>query len=859
MTTSSIYGEIGPGERVALAKLAASTLEKTGRPFRVAIDISIWQFQVQAGKGGSNPALRTLYYRFVKLLALSIQPLFIFDGPNKPPFKRNVKTGGHTAFLPNMLAKEMLKLFGFPYITAPGEAEAECALLQREEIVDAVLSEDVDTLMFGCTMSMRNWSSEGVRGNKSPTHVDVYYSKATKAGKSGLDRDGMVLVALMSGGDYVPAGIPGCGIKAACEAARAGFGHDLCKLSGKDAVGLRQWRERLEYELQTNESGYFRTKHKAWKVPENFPDNECLGYYTHPVVSSAKKVSDLRSSIQWSKVMDIKGLRAFVTDAFEWHYLSGAYKFIRGIAPALLTQRLLQRADMGLTRSDVELQLAEERSLIDAFCARRVHPSSGGEPELRIIYTPAKIVCLDLQAEESDQYAGIVGSDSDHETLASEAEDMSRSKSPSKRRGPSKYDPTQPEKIWILEIFAKLGVPVAVETWEAEMRNPKKFASRKAREREAMARGGMPKGALDSFVRITKPRPRDNKGNKPVVAVAEKTDTDIEARYTDCSALPAVSATQEASVIADKRSNSKMREACMAGSTARNTHKKRRVPELQLSPSPKATPSRRTPTKSRVRPTPDTTPTRNDINPWTLARRPSDTFGVELDKNKRYSALGINCTPQSTPGRRHNNKIHISDDCHPSQQLNSPSRYRDPHSLKEPSEGGSTYGNFAQGIVIDLSSSPAACVSRPDTPTEARSRKHNHYKRPPSTELGLDTPSSEDTSSPNPNSNLPSNFRPSRSPDLQAHPLTLPSSPSSLPSPTTLLHPIVRETSLPQNTNLSQQNGRRTPPCAQGARGKIVLRSSLPGAWKEMERWEVGVVTPDRVLEGVEVLDLTRS
>ena len=106
---------------------------------------------------------------------------------------------------------------------APGEAEAECALLQREGIVDAVLSEDVDTLMFGSGLTLRNWSSEG-RGNKSPTHVSAYYSKATKVGKSGLDREGMILVALMSGGDYITEGIPGCGIKAACEAARAGFG-----------------------------------------------------------------------------------------------------------------------------------------------------------------------------------------------------------------------------------------------------------------------------------------------------------------------------------------------------------------------------------------------------------------------------------------------------------------------------------------------------------------------------------------------------------------------------------------------------------------------------------------------------------
>jgi hypothetical protein len=49
-----IYAEIGPGERIALSKLAVEHYEKHGQPLRVAIDISIWQFQIQAGQGTSN-------------------------------------------------------------------------------------------------------------------------------------------------------------------------------------------------------------------------------------------------------------------------------------------------------------------------------------------------------------------------------------------------------------------------------------------------------------------------------------------------------------------------------------------------------------------------------------------------------------------------------------------------------------------------------------------------------------------------------------------------------------------------------------------------------------------------------------
>jgi hypothetical protein len=46
-----IYNEIGRGERIALSRLAVEKFEETGRPLRVAVDVSIWLFQIQASKG----------------------------------------------------------------------------------------------------------------------------------------------------------------------------------------------------------------------------------------------------------------------------------------------------------------------------------------------------------------------------------------------------------------------------------------------------------------------------------------------------------------------------------------------------------------------------------------------------------------------------------------------------------------------------------------------------------------------------------------------------------------------------------------------------------------------------------------
>ncbi|KAL2054852.1 hypothetical protein ABVK25_004674 [Lepraria finkii] len=446
MGIPGIYKQIGPGERTALSKLAVEHIEKTGQSLRIAVDISIWQFKIQSGQGGKNPALRTLYYRLLKLLALSIQPLFVFDGPNKPPFKRGNKVASNVACLPNFLTKELLKRFGFPYHTAPGEAEAECALLQKQGLVDAVLSEDADTLMFGCSMTLRNWTAETMRGNKSPTHVNVYNAESTK-NTTGLDSEGMVLVALMSGGDYVPAGMPGCGIKSACEAAKAGFGHELCQLSRDDADGFKEWRERLEHEMRTNESKLFRQRHKTMRIPENFPDMKVLSYYTNPAISSPEKVSRLREELLWNQEVNVPELRLFVAEAFDWQYLAGAKKFVQGLAPALLAHQLIQRSNSNTQEDEgLEIKQSAEGQLVKVICGRRAHWNTDGAPELRVAYIPVDVVGLDLDSEEKGDFQGYINVVSGDEQAVSGGEDRGRSRSPTKKRGPSTYDPTETEK-----------------------------------------------------------------------------------------------------------------------------------------------------------------------------------------------------------------------------------------------------------------------------------------------------------------------------------------------------------------------------------------------------------------------------
>ncbi|KAG6881637.1 hypothetical protein C0993_000647, partial [Termitomyces sp. T159_Od127] len=81
-------------------------------------------------------------------------PLFVFDGPKRPEWKRGKKINRTShKLIPGM--KAIVESFGFEWRTAPGEAEAELAYLNRIGVIDGVLSDDVDNFLFGAITVIR--------------------------------------------------------------------------------------------------------------------------------------------------------------------------------------------------------------------------------------------------------------------------------------------------------------------------------------------------------------------------------------------------------------------------------------------------------------------------------------------------------------------------------------------------------------------------------------------------------------------------------------------------------------------------------------------------------------------------------
>ncbi|KAL2818958.1 hypothetical protein BJX63DRAFT_48823 [Aspergillus granulosus] len=477
MGIPGLINALGPGERISLSKLAITHLERTSRPIRIAVDISIWLFQVQAGRGGKNPELRTLFYRLLKILALPIHPLFVYDGKDKPPFKRGKAVSGRSyGSAPIIqLSKILIDLFKFPRHEAPGEAEAECARLQMAGVVDAVMSNDVDTLMFGSKNTIMNFSKESGSGSGAATHVTCYTMNGDASSNVKLDRPGMILFAMLSGGDYLPSGVPRCGSKLAAEIAKAGFGGDLLEALEADDLDakLNEWRERLQYELEENESGYFQTKHKVVRIPETFPDRTILSYYAKPVVSSAQDIQSLKYRLEnaWDREVNVFELRQFTADVFDWNYRSGARKVIRLLAEPLVSYRL--RLGQPPLISGRPRLSHDNAPVLHKVYKSRTSFSTDGLTELQLDMVPIDIVGLDLLAEEPNpplpsQEAAASCDEGEDGDGDAEAEAEIIPQSPTKKRVTKRYDPYATEKVWVFEALASIGIPQTVETWKKE-------------------------------------------------------------------------------------------------------------------------------------------------------------------------------------------------------------------------------------------------------------------------------------------------------------------------------------------------------------------------------------------------------
>lgn len=199
----------------------------------IAIDISILLYQVVISTRGFSGTDHTdpqgeisthilgLFNKTINLLKRNIIPVYVFDG--KPPELKNKVLEARKLIrkkarikLYNAVTEEekrkylkrcvsiskkqlndcrnLLDIMGIPYIDAPQEADSQCSYLAKNNLVDGVMTEDMDILTFGAPLIVKYLYSH----RKKPTSI----SSRELLEKIDLNYDEFIEWCCLLGSDY---------------------------------------------------------------------------------------------------------------------------------------------------------------------------------------------------------------------------------------------------------------------------------------------------------------------------------------------------------------------------------------------------------------------------------------------------------------------------------------------------------------------------------------------------------------------------------------------------------------------------------------------------------------------------------
>ena len=218
---------------------------------KVAIDASLFMYKMLINMRNNDQSYLTskdgkvvshitgIFYKTANYLAVNITPIYVFDG--KPPVnKSDVIKNRHqkvslakeeienteSQVMKNHLEKQtvrltkehvddikqLLDLMGVSYVQANGEAEAYASEMCRKGMVDYVVTEDMDTLAFGCPKMIRTCLDRSIKRKDVISVIDL--EEVMKGFKMTYEQ--FVDVCILCGCDYC-SNIPRIGNKTALQ------------------------------------------------------------------------------------------------------------------------------------------------------------------------------------------------------------------------------------------------------------------------------------------------------------------------------------------------------------------------------------------------------------------------------------------------------------------------------------------------------------------------------------------------------------------------------------------------------------------------------------------------------------------
>ena len=207
------------------------------------------------------------------------QPISLLpaDNPYLPPIE-NYVTASHVRMV-EKLCNEM----GIEFVHAPEESSAECARLEKEGIVDAVASDDNNTVLFGS-----RWMIRGIFTKPQSITIETLE-------RVGLTRKRMIMLAMMIDGDY------NSDIRRRLFTVGPVRGMEIVSLFPDQDYGLLQFKEwwirvvKNKKEEKNPDLRHFSKK--KWLnrliIPAEFPPQNLLEAFKNPVVGDTKPKAKL--------------------------------------------------------------------------------------------------------------------------------------------------------------------------------------------------------------------------------------------------------------------------------------------------------------------------------------------------------------------------------------------------------------------------------------------------------------------------------------------------------------------------------------------------------------------------------------
>ncbi|XP_032656857.1 DNA excision repair protein ERCC-5 [Chelonoidis abingdonii] len=197
-------------------------------------------------------------------------------------------------------SQELLRLFGVPYIEAPMEAEAQCAVLDLTDQTSGTITDDSDIWLFGARHVYKNFFS--------PNKYVEYYQYVDIQNQLGLDRSKFINLAYLLGSDYTE-GIPSVGCVTAMEILNEFPGPGMEPL-----LKFTEWWAEAQKNKKIRSNPHdtkVKKKLQQLQLSPGFPNPAVVKAYLKPVVDESK------GSFIWGRP-DVEQIREFCQSCFGW-------------------------------------------------------------------------------------------------------------------------------------------------------------------------------------------------------------------------------------------------------------------------------------------------------------------------------------------------------------------------------------------------------------------------------------------------------------------------------------------------------------------------------------------------------------